>query len=218
MHFELERTDRVRYALEIVGLPVCEIVHRIDIPLAACTVVRMSGDDTIHDRVTEVHVRIGHVNLGTEHHLAILYLATLHSLEETQVLLDRTIAERRSYTRFGRRTFLFGYLLGSLLVHISLTLLDKTDSQVIELLEVIRSIIDIAPTESEPSDILLDGIDVFYIFLDRVGVIETEVADAVVFLGDTEVHAYSFDVADMQVTVRLRRKTCLNTSVVHALS
>ena len=218
VHFELERTDRVRYALEIVGLSVREIVHRIDIPLATCTVVRMSGDDTIHDRVTEVHVRIGHVDLGTEHHLAILYLATLHSLEETQVLLDWTVAVRRSYTRFGRRTFLFGYLLGGLLVHISLALLDKTDSEIVELLEIVGGIIDITPTESEPSDILLDGIDVFYIFFNRVGVIETQVANTIVLLGDTEVHADGFDVADMQVTIRLRRETCLNTSVVHALS
>ena len=51
----------------------------------------------------------------------------------------------------------------------------------------------------------------------RVGVVEAEVADAVVFLGDAEVHADGFDVSDMEVSVRLRRETGLNTSVVHSL-
>ena len=93
--------------------------------------VRMGSDDTVHDRVAEVHVRVGHVDLGAQHHLAILYLAALHSLEETQVLLDRSVAIRRGYTGFGRRTFLFGDLLGRLLIDVGLTLLDKADSQVV---------------------------------------------------------------------------------------
>ena len=207
----------MRYTLEIIALSVCEIVHRIDIPLASCTVVRMGGDDAVDDRITEVHVRVGHINLGTEHHLAILYLAALHGFEQAQVFLDRTVAIRRSHTGFGRRTFLLGYLLGRLLIHVGLTLLDETDGEVVELLEVVGSVIDIAPTETQPADVTLDGFYIFGVLFGRVGVVETQVADAVVFLCDTEVHANSLDVADVQVAVRLRRKTRLDTSVIHSL-
>ena len=92
MYLELEGTDTVRHALEIVALAVGKIIHRVDIPLASGAVVRMRCDDAVHDRVAEVHVRVSHINLGTQHHLALLYLAVLHSLEQAQVLLYRTVA------------------------------------------------------------------------------------------------------------------------------
>ena len=69
---------------------------------------------------------------------------------------------------------------------------------------------------SDPSDIALDGLYVFGVFFGRVGVVETQVTNTVVFLGNTEVQADRLDVTDMQVTVRLRRETRLNTTVVHS--
>ena len=217
MNLKLERTDRVRYTFEIVGLTVRKVVHRIDLPFRACTVVRMRGDDTVHDRITEMHVRIRHIDLRTEYHLTFLYLAALHSLKETQVFFYRTVAVRRSYTGFGRRTFLLCDLLGCLLIHVSFALFDEHDGEVVELLEVIGSIEYLSPFETEPSDIALDGLYILGVLFGRVGVVETEVTNTVVFLGDTEVHTDGFDVADMQVTVRLRRETGLDTSAVHSL-
>ena len=108
-----------------------EVVHRIYVPLASRTVVRVRSDDTVHDRVTEVHVRVSHVNLGTQNHLPFLNLAILHGLEQAQVLFYRTVAIGRVRASFGRRTFLFGNLLGGLLVNVCFTLLDETDSEVV---------------------------------------------------------------------------------------
>ena len=82
VHDKLEGADRVRDALEIVALTMCKIVHRIHVPFASGAVVWMRGDDTIHDRVAEVHVGVRHVNLGTEHHLALLNLSALHGFEQ----------------------------------------------------------------------------------------------------------------------------------------
>ena len=217
MHLELKRTDRVRYALKIVALSMGEIVHRIYFPFRTRTMVRVGGDDTIHDRVTEMHVGVRHVNLGAQHHLAFLYLTALHRFKQAQVLFDRTITERRSHTRFGRRSFLFGDLLGGLFVYISFALFDEHDRQVVELLEIIRGIEDLSPFESEPTNIAFDGLYILRVFFGRVGVVKTKVTNAVVFLGDSEVHTDRLDVTDMQVTVRLRRETGLNTSVIHAL-
>ena len=64
MHDELQRTDRVCDALEVVALPVGEVVHRIDVPLRARTVVG-NLDDAVDDRVTEVHVGRSHIDLRT---------------------------------------------------------------------------------------------------------------------------------------------------------
>ena len=141
----------------------------------------------------------------------------MHSFKETKVLFDRTVAERRSDTRFGRRTFLLCNLFRCLLIHIGFALFDEHDSEVIELLEVIGSVIDLSPFEAEPRDVAFDGLYVLGVLFGRVGVVKTEVTNAVVFLGDTEVHTDGFDMPDMQVTVRLRRETGLNTSAVHSL-
>ena len=51
----------------------------------------------------------------------------------------------------------------------------------------------------------------------RLLIVETQVTNAVVFLSNTEVQADCLDVTDMQVAVRLRRETRLNTSVVHSV-
>ena len=217
MHLKLKCTDRVRYAFEIIGLTVCKVIHRIDVPFASGTMMRMRGDNTIHDRITEMHVRVCHVDLCTQNHLAFLYLASLHCLEETQVLLDGTITVRRSHTGLGRRTFLLRNLLGCLFIHIGLAFFDETDSEVIELLEIIGGIENMSPFETKPANIALDGLYVFGILLGRVRVVKTEVTNTIVFLGNTEVHTYRLDVSDMQVSVRLRRETRLNTSTVHSL-
>ena len=217
VHLKLQRAYRVRHALKIVALPMCKVVHRIYVPLASRTVVRVRSDDTVHDRVAEVHVRVSHVNLGTQHHLAFLNLAVLHSLEQAQVLFYGTVAVGRVGAGFGRRTFLCGNLLGGLLVHIGFTLLDETDGEVVECVKIVGGIEDLAPLESEPAYVALDGIYVLRVLLGRVGVIKTEVTYAVVLLGDAEVHTYSLDVTDMQVAVRFGRETRLNTTVVHSL-
>ena len=165
-----------------------------------------------------MHIRISHVDLSAQHHLALLYLTALHSLEQTQVLLDGTIAVGRVLAGLGRRTLLLGDLLGRLLIYIGLTLLDEADSQVVELLEVVAGVVDLPPTEAEPLDVALDAIYVLHVLLSRISVVETQVADAVVLLRNTEVHADSLDVTDMQVAVRLGRETRLNTSVVLAFT
>ena len=57
---ELQGADGVRYALKVVALSVCKVVHGVGIPLCSRAMVRRM-DDAIHDWVAEVHVGIGHI-------------------------------------------------------------------------------------------------------------------------------------------------------------
>ena len=68
--------------------------------------------------------------------------------------------------------------------------------------------------ETEPLDIVEYGVNIFGVLLARVGVVKTQVADSSIVLGYTEVHADSLGMANMQIAVGLRRKTCLYTSAV----
>ena len=187
---------------KVVALSMREIVHRISIPLVSCLDV---GDvqNTIDQRVAEQHVRMGHVDLGTQYECSRFALATVHILEESQVLLNRAIAIGTVGARTGRRTFLLGDDLRTLLVDICSALFDEPDGKVPQLLEVVAGIVDICPLESQPLDIVLDTLDILCIFFDRVGVVEAEVANTAIFLGESEVNGNSLGMADVQVSVWL---------------
>ena len=76
-----------------------------------------------------------------------------------------------------------------------------------DLLEVVAGVVEVgAPVEAEPADVLLDAFDVFEVFFGGVGVVEAEVAagagvEGGVFLGEAEVEADGFGVADVEVAV-----------------
>jgi hypothetical protein len=64
----------------------------------------------------------------------------------------------------------------------------------------------LAPVEAQPTDILHDGLDVFPLFLDRVRVVEAQIAVAAEGERDAEVQADRLGMADVQVAVGLRRE------------
>ena len=169
-------------ALEVVALSVGEVVHGVGIPFVTRTDM---GDvqHTVDQRIAEQHVRMGHVDLGTQHEGARLTLAAVHILEEFEVLLDGTVAIGTVRTRTGGRTFLPGDHLCTLFIDIGTSLLDEPYGEVPELLEIVTGIIDVGPLEPKPLDIVLDALNIFCIFLNGIRIVETEVTGAVVFLG-----------------------------------
>ena len=86
---------------------------------------------------------------------------------------------------------------GALLIDVGTSLLDEPHGEVPELLEIVAGVIDVRPMEAEPLDVVLDALDVFGVFLDGVGIVETEVAHAIVALGDAEVEGDGLGVADV---------------------
>ena len=73
------------------------------------------------------------------------------------------------------------------------------------------------PFVTKPLNIFHDGIDVFHVFFNRIGIVETEIADAVVAFCYTEVQTDGFCMSYMQITVRFRWKTGLYASIVFSL-
>src|SRR6266851_5217988 len=64
----------------------------------------------------------------------------------------------------------------------------------------------LAPIEAEPADVFLDRVDVLLLFLDRIGVVEAQMAAAAELLGDPEVERDRLRVANVEVSVRLGRE------------
>ena len=92
VNVKFQGADRVCNMLDGVALAVGVIVHRVDAPFVPRTVVgRMF--DSVKKRVTEHHVGMSHIYLGTEHLFTIGVFAVTHLPEESEILLYAAIAE-----------------------------------------------------------------------------------------------------------------------------
>jgi hypothetical protein len=201
-----DRLQRVRQRVRVV-------VHRVDAPVVArAVVVRMA--DAVQGRVAVGHVRRGHRvlrHLRAQDVLAVLVLAGLHVAEQLQRFLDRAIAERRIGARRAEVAAVLRHVFGALAVDVGKTLLDQVFGDLVELVEIVAGVVQVflaalLPRKAEPLDAVHDGVDVFLVFLLRIGVVEAQVAAAGVVARQAEVQADRFRVADVQVAVRLRRE------------
>ena len=69
------------------------VVHRIDAPFVTGPV--MGGvQDAVHDRVSQIQIGRGHVDLGPQRFLAIRELTAFHPGKEIQILCHGAIAKR----------------------------------------------------------------------------------------------------------------------------
>jgi len=202
----LERADRVRHALDGVGLAVRPVVHRVDGPSIAGALVRRLAD-AIHDRIAQVDVAAGHVDLRAQRLAAVGKLAGAHAPEEIEVLLDRAVSERRGPPTLRQRPARLAHLLRGLIVDVCLAGRDELLSPPVELLEVIAGVMEVlTPVEAQPAHVVHDRVDVLLALFGRVGVIEAQVAAAAVVARQPEVDADGLGVADVQVAVGLGRK------------
>ena len=207
VNLELQRAQRVRDALNGVLQAVRPVVHRIDAPRVAAAVVRRVLD-AVHHRVTQIDVRRRHVDLRPQHLRAIGKLAGAHPPKEIEVLGHRAVPPGAFLAGLSQRAARLADLLRALLVHVGQALLDHHLSVFVHLREIIRRVADLAfPLVAQPAHVLLDGIDVFDIFLARVGVIHAQHALALVVTGNAEIDAQRLRMTYVQIAVRLRWKT-----------
>ena len=159
-----------------------KVVHWIDAPgITGSVVSHMSN--TVDDRVTHVHIRGCHVDLGTENFLSILVFAVFHFFKKLKVFFDAAVTVWAFFAWLCKSTTVFADLIGSQIADISFALLDELDSSFIHLRKIIRrKEKSVFPVSTEPFDVRFDGLYKFALFFGRVGIIETHVEFAVVFL------------------------------------
>ncbi|MCY1429457.1 hypothetical protein D9M71_453750 [compost metagenome] len=204
---ELQGADRMGDALDGVRLTVGEVVARVDAPLVT-GLVMIGMANAVEDRVAQVHVRRGHVDLRPQRTGAVRELAGLHAREQVEVLLDGTVAERAVAAGLGQAAAIGARFFRRKVADIGLAGLDQVDGPFMQLVEIVGGVAHLArPLEAEPAHVALDGVDVFLVFLRRVGVVEAQVAIAAEFPGQAEIQADRLGVTDMQVAVGLRRET-----------
>jgi hypothetical protein len=164
-------------------------------------------EDAIHGRVAQIHVRRGHVDLRPQGAAAVGKLAPAHAVEAGRDSRPLAIAKRAVAARLFERAAIGTDLVGGQVAHVGVALLDELPSPIVHLLEIVRGVADaIGQVIAQPPDVRDDGVDVFLLLLDRVGVVETEEVLPVVALGQPEIQVDALGMPDVQVAVGLRRK------------
>ncbi len=139
---------------------------------------------------------------------SILEFSLAHALEEVQVFFDSSFPKRAVASRFGEGSPVFTDLIRTQAVDIGLASTDQDTGEFVECLKIIGGMgQSFPPVETEPADVFQNRFCVGRIFLDRVGVIETHEAMPTKIAGHAEIEKNRLCMADVQITVWLRRKT-----------
>ena len=139
MILEFQRADRMRDALDRVGLAVREIVHRVDAPCSpvrgwwACRIRYSTGS-------RRLILRRRHVDLGAQHPGAVRELARPHAAEQVEIFVDDAVAERAVPAGLGQRAAVVADLVRRLVVDVGLAGPDEMHGPFVELLEVVGGV------------------------------------------------------------------------------
>jgi len=206
MHLEFEGAHRMGDFFEGVLDGMGIVVHRIDAPFVAGVGMR-SVQNPIEHRVAHVQVGRGHVNFGAQHLGAVRELARAHALKQIKVFRGRAVAEGRCLAGFGGDAAIMLPFVAGDFADIGFAVADQAAGQLVHLLEVVGGVVVVrAPIEAQPADIRLDGIGVFDILLDGVGVVHAQVAFPVVLERHAEIQADGLGMADVQIAVGFGRE------------
>lgn len=208
MVLELQGTERVGDAFEGIRDRVGIIIGGVQTPLAARPVMDHPVADAVEDGVAQIQIGRGHVDLGPQGQGPIGKRTGPHAREEVQVFRHRTLAVWALLSGFGQGTAVRAYLLRIQRADVGSALLDQLDGEPVELFEVIGGKIEpLSPGVAQPTHVLLDRRHVLLVLFVRVGIVEAQVADTLVIPSDPEIEHDGLGMTDVQITVRLRRKT-----------
>ena len=76
----------------------------------------------------------------------------------------------------------------------------------------------ISPGKAEPSNILLNGVHILNILLRRIRIVKAQVAKTAVVFRDAEIETDGLCMPHMEIAVRLRRESCMDSRFVTAIS
>ena len=122
--FKFQRTAGVGNPFDGILDAVCPVIHGIDTPLIAR--MRMRGmQDTVHDRVSHVHIGGGHINLRPQNPCAVREFPGSHAFEQIEVFRRRAFPVRTDFPGFGQGAAVFMYLPRGRIINIGLSGFDK---------------------------------------------------------------------------------------------
>ena len=111
---------------------------------------------------------------------------------------------------------MFTDFIGCETIDVGLLFPDQGHGERIELVEIVRGVEHlVVPINSQPSDVFLNGLDIFRVFSRWIGVVESQVAhSAGGVLCNPEIEGDGLGMPDMEVPIGFRGKSCDDPSTV----
>src|SRR4051812_2914888 len=126
-----------------------------------------------------------------------------------KIFIDGTVARGTVLSRLSQGAAIGTYLVSRQRVDVGEAFSGQSYGKLVESFEVIRGEKHLLmPVEPQPSDVVLNSLDIFRIFRGWIGIVESQVAEAARgVIRDAEIQADRFRMADMEIAVWLRWKT-----------
>ena len=199
----------MRYPLQIIADGVRIVVHGIDTPFIPRPVMRLP-QNTVNDGIAHVDVGRRHIDLCAQTLFPVGIFSFAHFGKELEVFRNAPVPPGAFLAALGKRAAGSADFRRAHVAHESLAVLYQFNRVIIDLFEIIGSISFLIPFESQPADIAPDSVHKFRLFLGRIGIVEKQIALAVIFFLDTEVDAHAFRVPYVKIPVRFGRETRIN--------
>ena len=189
------------------------VVQWVNAPLVALAVMR-GVNYSVYGRVSHIDVGARHIYLCTERSRSVSKLSRSHSAEEVKVLLNASVAVRALLAGLGQSASVLLHLVSREVAHVCLAVHNELFSILVALVKVVRAVEDTAAGRSaEPGEVLKYRINVLGVLFCGVGIVVAEVEKSAVLLCGLVVYKDSLCRADMEITVRLGGKTCVDLCV-----
>ena len=214
--FKFQRADAVGDTFYRIRLSVRVIVGRIDTPRIARAMMSDIAN-AVHDRITEQHHLMPHVNFRQQYVFAFVELTGFHATKQIQVFFSAAASMRTVDARLRRCPTAGPDVFKRQAADVGFVFVNELLRPLIKLFKVVRGEEQsVFPVKTQPANICLDRFHVFHVFLFRIRVVKSQIARATVLLSNTEVQADGLRVADMQIAIGFRGETGLDDSLPFA--
>ena len=188
---KLDRTHRMGNALQSVLNGMRKIVKRIYAPRIPLSVVRHMAD-TENSGITHNKIGRSHIYLCTESLCAIGKFTVLHTLKQLQIFLNASVAPRGFLARLGKSSAVCGHFVCGKIAHVGFSVLYKLNRIFVAFSEIIAAVKYAARRlKAQPGNIVIDTVNVLYVFFSGVGIVITEIELAAEVLCGGGVYPYS---------------------------
>ena len=126
----------MRNLFYIIAFPVSPVIHGINTPCRARSVVR-DMQNAIHNGITHQHVRVFHVYFCSQNMCSFFVLSVSHLIKQIEVLFGCSLAVRTVYSWLCWCSFLLSHLRARLGIYIGLAVLNHKNGPIKELFKII---------------------------------------------------------------------------------
>ena len=201
----------MRDSFQRITVAVREIVKRVNAPFVPRPVM-FGMANPIKQRIAHVHVRMCEIDPSPQDMRAIGKLPRSHPAEQIEIFRHGSVAIGTGRPGMTQRTTELPDFFRRTTVNVSQSLLDQLFGILIDGFKIVGRIKQVVPLEAQPKDVFLDRIDVLYVFFRRIGVVKPKIALTAILDRQPKIQADRLGMADMKISVRLGRKSRVNST------